>query len=238
MKNVLSLLLLLFVLSTTKVLGHALWIETDTKGETGKAQQVKIYYAEYAEKKLEAVTDWYSDVRDFELWLVGPDNEKVLLESLPKEDHFLATFTPEKEGIYTLAIAHTAKDFGGDYVYQFNSSAKVAVGKSTQGKALAPAGNEIYVALDNLQARKSKDKVKGRVFINGEPAADITLGVGSPVGWSKSFTTDKNGFFEFEALWDGTYMLEASYTEDKAGELHGKPYAHVWRCATHLVTID
>ncbi|WP_374761423.1 hypothetical protein [Larkinella insperata] len=111
MKNKLTLLALALLLSVGNALAHALWIQTASVGKVGQKQTVRISYAEPGDKP-EKIADWYSDVRAFELWLIGPDQQKTKLTTVPGDDFFTAEFTPEKEGVYTVATGHSAKDLG------------------------------------------------------------------------------------------------------------------------------
>src|SRR5690349_17315106 len=126
----LLLLLIFFSIGTVQLHAHALWIETASTGKKGQAQDVKVFYGEYASKELEETGKWYSDVKDFTLWLTVPGKEKVQLNTTAGTNFFSASFTPEEDGIYLLTVSHEAKDLGGATKYEFSSVAAVAVGKS------------------------------------------------------------------------------------------------------------
>lgn len=239
MKTKSLLLFGLFLLIASKNLyAHALWIETQANGKIGQIQEVKIFYGEYAHNLIEDFEGWYSDVEDFKLVLTGPGNEQTILECDSTENYFTTTFTPEKEGIYTLAISHSAKDLGGDYVYQFNTSKEVYVGKSLTGQKNEPAENEIYLKPDVSNTNKVGKEIKGSVFIDGKTASGIKVEVVSPQGWVKTLESDSEGSFQFKADWKGKYLVEASYTEDTKGEHYGNKYEHIWKCATYVLVIE
>ena len=111
--KVLTLSLLLFLTSYTQILAHALWIETNTTGKIGQKQEVKIYFGEYAVDERDSVTKWYSNVKDFTIWIVAPDKQKVQLSTTAAVNYYQTSFTPDNEGVYTLMIAYEAKDLGG-----------------------------------------------------------------------------------------------------------------------------
>ncbi|MFZ6013093.1 MAG: DUF4198 domain-containing protein [Bacteroidota bacterium] len=223
-----QLLLTLFLnLFGCSIYAHAIWIEANNKGAVGKAHEIKIFYGEYAAKEFEENDKWYSDVNTFTLWLVSPDGTRKQLECKPGEKHFLSSFTPEKQGTYIVATAHSAKDLDGTMMYQFNASAVVTVATgSSSGQQVT---NDLY-----LQPEKSIDKKHGAVkaFYKGKPAGKITITVFGPSGWSKNFQTDENGVLQFELLWKGWYALEGSSTVTEKGTHYDKPYEEIWRCAT------
>lgn len=76
MKNVITLFcfaVLLFYCKTTNA--HALWIETHTQGQLNKPQEVNIFDGEFANNEREINSNWYSDLRNFTLWLYESGEE-------------------------------------------------------------------------------------------------------------------------------------------------------------------
>lgn len=236
MKNKLTLLALALVLSVGNALAHALWIQTASAGKVGQKQTVKISYAEPGDKP-EKIADWYSDVKAFELWLIGPDQQKTKLTTVAGDDFFAAEFTPEKEGVYTLATGHSAKDLGGATVYQFNASALVTVGKAKTANAAAANGNELAVSADAGTGYKVNKPLNLTGLYKANPLEQLAITVTSPTGWSKTVSTDKNGVADFTPLWPGTYFIEASKSWKEEGKHHDKDYKSFWRCATLVVDV-
>ena len=232
MKSKLLLVALFILSSVSTLLAHALWIETDPKASIGKAHAVRIFYGEYAAKEFENTDKWYSDVNTFTLWLIGPDGKKEQLTYTAAGNHFQASFTPAREGTYTLAVGHSAKEVNRKYVYQFNASALVQAGKS---EAVAPPSVTSELYLQPVKNAKGKSGII-KAFFKGQPAAEIEIAVSGPTGWSKTFKTDKNGVLEFELLWKGVYGLEGFYTTDETGAQGEAAYEHIWRSATLLVS--
>lgn len=232
LKSVLTTLFYFILISAS--FAHALWIETEPSALLDKPHAVKIYYGEYPEKEFEKTDKWFSDVNTFVLWLIAPNGEKTQLTYSAAGDHYVASFTPNQQGTYILAISHSAKEINGGYIYQFNASAAVKVGKAATTSQEAIAANELY-----LQAEKDAKGKSGiiKAFYKGQPAAEIVVTVSGPTGWSKSFKTDKNGVLQFDPLWKGTYVLEGFYTTEETGTHHEKNYDHIWRCATTRVDL-
>lgn len=233
MKSKFLLSVILVFAQVSAVLAHALWIETSETGTKGKVQLISIFYAEYAAKQFEPVDKWYSDVNTFALWLIAPDGKKTQLTYTPADNHFKASFTPDQDGIYTIITGHSAKDIDGGYIYQFNASAQVNVGKSVK---IAAANTNTDLYLEPVKDPKGKSGIV-KAYFKGQPAAEIDVLVSGPTGWSKTFKTDKNGVLEFQPEWKGAYALEGSTTVDEAGTHFEKPYEHIWRCATVRINL-
>jgi hypothetical protein len=235
MKNIIPLIALLF-LSVSNLYAHALWIETNTAGRVGQKQSVKIVYSE-PDDKPEKLADWFSDVKEFELWLITPDKQKVKLATVAGEDHFTSEFIPKKEGVYTLSISKAAKELGGSTMYEFNASAIVKVGKSLAGNEASFNGNIIKVFADASKTYKANQSLNLTTIFKDKPAEKLHVGISSPSGWNRNITSNINGTAEFTPIWPGTYKIEASTSEKVEGDHFGKPYKSIWRCATLLVDV-
>jgi hypothetical protein len=226
------LLALLFTLGTSQLFAHALWIETATSGKAGKTQQVKVYYGEYVSNEREDVAKWYSDVRDFTLWLTAPGKEKVKLTTTPGTNFYTADFTPEGDGLYLLTVSHEAKELGGTTKYEFLSSAAVAVGKTAVIDHAAIPGS-LHVYTTEAKTYKANGPVKFTAVQNGKPLANKTVSVFSHEGWGKEVTTDANGSFTFNPIWAGRYVLEVSAMDKTVKGTHnGKDYTAAWQGST------
>ena len=224
------LLTVLFSVLISNSFAHALWIETPVNGKIGQRHQVEIYYGEYAANERDSVAKWYSDVKNFTLWLSAPGKEKVKLETTAGVNSFSANFIPEEDGLYVLSISHEAKDLGGTTKYEFLSSAKVAVGKT--GNYDPASTPELTLTTSESKAYKQNREVKLLASLDGKPLAKKKVSVFSPEGWTKEFTSNENGEVIFTPQWSGRYVVEVSNFEKKAGEHNGKNYTAAWQGAT------
>lgn len=231
-----AIVLALLTLATSNVFAHALWIETPVTGKVGQKQTVKVYYGEYADLGRDSVSTWYSDVKEFSLWLVGPDNKKTQLTVSPGVNYFEGSFTPGQNGSYTVMVSHEAKDLGGTTKYHFLSSASVSVGKVMP--VATHNTNALRLHVNDLTSLKVKNKVKMNAFLKDAVASKKALTVFSPTGWSKEFYTDENGAFEFTPLWPGTYVVEITHMDKTPGKHHDKDYAATWKGATYSFSIN
>src|SRR5690554_295343 len=235
-KAALSTLLLLVTLSWSYA--HALYIETSSQGKAGQRQEVKVYYSEFADGTVEKVADWYSDVKEFQLWLIHPDGQKTALETTAQEDHFTANFVPEKKGTYRLEISHTAEDPGEKTAYQFNTFAQVTVGKKASEIPLTNSGPELYL-LEKPQPKKNAGSKTFVTYFKGEPMGGISATVFLPSGKTKEVESNSEGLLPIEFSEKGTYFIEATtFHEKEAGKTKKSPYESVWRCATQKLEIE
>ncbi len=215
---------------------HALYIDTDAKGKTGKKQEVKIFYSEFEDRSIEKVADWYSDVASFELWLIQPDGSRKQLSTSAKSDHFVSEFTPDQKGKYRLEISHTAEDPGDGTAYQFNAFAEVLVG-NTPGEPVLSKKLPDLLLVEQSQTNGTKTKIY-RTFLKGKPAANISTTVFLPSGGKKTILSNAEGEVALTMEEKGTYFLEAtSFHKDETGETKKSPYKSVWRCATQKIEV-
>ncbi|UIR55978.1 DUF4198 domain-containing protein [Sphingobacterium sp. SRCM116780] len=238
MKNVMTMfyfaLLLLYGKTSS---AHALWIETQATGQRHKPQEVKIFYGEFANNEREAIDKWYSDVKDFTLWLYEPGKEVKKLEVHASENNFSTTFTPTVEGIYYLAIIKEPKDLGGKTKYEFSSLVPVRVGK-VNNLYDTPIKNPLQLQLESNKGYKKGSKIQVNVLLDGQKFAKAKVSVFSAAGWSKEFEADEHGVLIFDALWSGPYVLEVSRFVETTGEHAGKAYTSTWQGATTYLTVN
>lgn len=209
------------------VKAHALWIHTSSKSEIGKEHPYKVYYADYHENAIEPVAKWYSDVKEFELWLISPSGKKTKLDPTATDEFFEGSFTPEEEGEYRMQISHTADPGDSKTAYQFNAYAQIWVGK---GKV--PSLPETDLALvRNVKSTDLKVLYKGKAL----PEGDIVI-LG-PNAVSQELKTGKRGKASAKLNAHGLYFAEATHTE-KLQENDPSGLQAIWRCATQAIEIN
>ncbi|WP_449440637.1 DUF4198 domain-containing protein [Pedobacter steynii] len=229
-------LTLVFSFVTTSIFAHALWIETAASGKVGQKQSVKVFYGEYVANERDSVSKWYSDVKEFSLWVIGPDQKKTQLTLNPGTNYFEAVFTPDQNGAYTVLVSHEARDLGGTTKYHFLSSADVSVGKASV--ASTQNSNVLKLHVDGVLLAKLNKSLQLKAFLNDAAAKGKTISVFSPNGWAKELTTDDNGVAEFTPLWKGRYVVEVSDVDKNPGQHHGKDYKATWKGATYSFEIN
>src|SRR5690606_35363890 len=195
MKTIRPILLLIALMCVKFGFSHALWIETSPSGITGQNQQVRVYYGEYAHGLIDPVDKWYSDVKDFKLYLVAPGAEPVELKKTTQHDHFSSDFTPSGDGTYALLVVHPAKDPYETSAFEFSSLAQVVVGKPSTQTLEIP----IMVQTDATGSYNLGDQVQAVISQGGAPLAQVAVEVAVPDGWTKNLQTDAQGKISFQA---------------------------------------
>lgn len=217
---------MLFML-VTGIKAHALWIHTSSKSEIGSQHPYKVYYADYHEDAIEPVAKWYSDVREFELWLISPSGKKTKLEPTATQTYFEGSFTPEEEGEYRMQISHTADPGQSKTAYQFNAYAQIWVGK---GKAPA------LPATDLALVRNAKSS-ELQVYFKGKGLASGDIAILGPNAVSQELKTGKKGKANAQLDAKGLYLAEATHTEELP-ENDPSGLKAIWRCATQAIEIN
>jgi len=229
--------LLLITLPLLSASAHYLWIETNSTGALGQAQEVRVHYGEYTYGVIEKVEgEAFPLVSKFTLWVIAPDGTKTKLSTEAKEDHYLASFTPSQKGVYTIAlnnneidvIDYTQYDFG-IFKTHYHSTAKVQVGTDGDTKTANPNGIVVK------QLENDGEEFKLQVLYKGEPIAKNELKVYVSDLWSKTLYTDDNGEVSFALPWDTKYIVETTTKEEIPGTYNGEAYEFIWHCATYCI---
>ncbi|AOM76261.1 DUF4198 domain-containing protein [Pedobacter steynii] len=225
---------LILMFSVNQLFAHALFIRTAANGKKGTAQEVKIFYGEPGENAPEKLADWWSDTKEFSLWLINPKGEKEQLKVTPAADHFVASFTPATDGVYTLSISHIVKEIAGKTQYQFNAAALVSVGKADTGNSALANKAELGIFVDALAALKKGKEITLSSHFKAQPAAGVAISVFAPAGWVKQIKTRADGKTTFNPEWSGSYLLEAGHNE----KVTGQAFESIERIATLSITVN
>ena len=228
------LIALVLTFSVSQLFAHALYIETAASGKKGVAQDVKVFYGEPADGAPEKLADWWSDTKEFTLWAWSPSGEKTQLQVTAKDDHFVASFTPAADGVYTITVSHNVAQIAGKTQYQFNAAALVAVGKSDDGNQLLANKSELGVFVNVKEALKKGKPVDFSSQFKSAATEGIYVTVFSPKGWSKEVKTGADGKASFTPEWTGKYILEASKNE----KVQGQAFESVQRIATLSIGVN
>ncbi len=235
MKKVLLSLVTLLLCQLTWA--HAIWIETLPTGSKNKAQEIKVFFGEYADKDITAAEKWFSDLKDFKIIAIAPDGSVETLSTAIGTDHYRSSFTPKQEGVYTISLQHPVKDlYHGTKIHYF-SSATVKVGKADTGNE--PAVNKNFISLmakDAATATANKE-VKVVALFEGKPAAKKEVQVFAPNGWSKTLYTNEAGEISFTPLWTGKYQVEFSHTDNTEREENGNKINKTFNGATYMLFV-
>ena len=232
----LAFVLLMFVTSPA-LFAHALWIETKATGTKGKAQEISVFFGEFSDKDITPAAKWFSDLKDFSLVVISPSKKEIKLTATALENKYQAFFTPDEDGVYTIAMHHKVKDVYGTMVLDYNSSATVTVGNAATGNEATANSNVISLFSKDVIAAKKDAKINVNALYEGKIAKEQKMKVIAPNGWEKELWSNENGEIAFTPIWSGNYMVEFAYTEKASGEHNGKKYDEVWKMATYLISV-
>lgn len=228
------LLIAFFSLGSMSLSAHALWIKTSGTAIKGQKHLVEIVWAEDGHSEQMPVDKWFSDMKDFELFVTGPDGTRRQIEVTADKDRYTGYFTPGQDGGYVLGITHTAKDLGGTAKLEYNAMALVNVGRSSGRKSIPAIDNELRLTGDYRNSYKTGQTINFSYLFKNAPREKIKVEVFSPSGWNRTFETDAEGNIELPLLWNGHYAVEANYfSEDESGTFNDKPFKATWRCVTY-----
>jgi hypothetical protein len=229
--------LLLMLVAAPQLFAHALWIETKATGTKGKAQEISVFFGEFSDNDITKADKWFSDLKDFSLVLISPSKKETKLTAKALDNKYQAFFTPDEDGVYTIAMHHKVKDVYGTMVLDYNSSATVIVGNAEKGNEAVVNSNVISLFSKDAATAKQKIKVNVNALYDGKIAKEQKMKVIEPNGWEKELWSNDKGEISFTPIWPGNYMVEFAYTEKAAGDHNGKKYDEIWKMATYLISV-
>lgn len=227
----------LLLLSINAAFAHALWIETNMNGKIGQAQEVNVFLGEFAANERDSIQNWFSNMKDFTLYVTAPDGTKKKLDCTASGNHFKAMFTPEVAGTYTFSIDHTIKAVYGGKKYRYSALGTVKVNKSQTGiDNIKQHTGLVVVTADKAHKMNVAENVH-LLYNNAKPAGSA-LTVQSSEGWAKKFDADRDGNVTFSPYWAGRYMLEGNFSETASGDHEGTAFTGVWHTATYCIDVE
>lgn len=229
-KTILSLALVLIAFAAS---AHALWIETEAKGNKNKAHMVRVYLGEFSDNERDSVANWFSNMRDIELFVTGPAGNRQKITLKDAGNHYLGEFTPATEGNYTLSVAHTVADVYNEGKIEYYATASVNVGKASNSSL----AKSTFLSVVPADARKLASPLDLQVFMEGQPVAKTKVIVASPDGWEKTMYSNEEGMVVCSPVQSGTHMLEAVKVLKTPGTHNGKTYKSVTHLVTHCVQV-
>lgn len=238
MKFKLPILLSFLLISTCELHAHAIWIETNPVAKKGQPHTAKVFLGEYANNERDSISNWFSNMKDFTLWLVTPGGQQQQLPVKPNVNHFTADFIPAEDGAYTLFISHEVADVYGSAKIQYYALATATVGDTKKGQNNIENASAFTVQNKTGISGKRNAPVSIEARFNKAPLASEKVAIASPEGWEKTVFTDTKGQTKFTPVWQGRYLLEGFYSEAKPGSHNGKTYKSVTHIVTNCVTIN
>ncbi|MDO3694967.1 DUF4198 domain-containing protein [Wenyingzhuangia sp. chi5] len=235
-KFILTLSIVIF--SSLQSFAHYMWVETNPNGKVGKSQEVKVFFGEYTYGEIEEANgDAFKKVQNFSLWAIDAQGNKTALKTVAKDTYFVAEFTPKNKGTYTVildnnnidVIDYTQYNFG-IFKTHYHSVAKIQIGKKDNATATL---NDEGITVKDIS--ESKRTVKLQVLYKNKALPKNEVKVYVADLWTKTLTTDENGFVIFNLPWETKYIVETTYKEEAPGKYNNKEYEFIWHCVTYTI---
>lgn len=223
----------IFMMGLSFSYGHAIWIETAAMGKKGVAQEIKVYFGEFATADISKTNEWFSDLGQFELEVAQPDGSKIKLPFNANGDHFAASFTPKNDGLYQVTLHKVASEVSYGYKLDYMASAHVQVGHERIFGA-----NGLPVSLRPAAASYEAGKaIDLSILMDNALAGDKEITVISPNTWTKKLYLDDKSSAHFTPIWPGKYLIETTITDKNKGDFDGKSYDVNYRCHTYMIEV-
>jgi uncharacterized GH25 family protein len=233
--------LLLFALLLTaaqQLFAHALWIETEAVGKKGKQHEARVFFGEYGSNERDTTAKWFSNLREFQLFLTAPSGKKLPLATVANTDYFSAVFVPEENGVYTLSVTIEVKDLHRKSKIYYYCDAAVLVGSSATGSNNLAAATDLSLVFQPLtNAATVNTPIKGIVYLNGKPLSNSKVTFALSSGKKKDLETNAEGAVVFTADEKGLYMVEAFNIIKETGTHNGKEYNVIYHCVTRCLDV-
>jgi len=233
MKRAVMTLMGIFMLGITFSFAHAIWIETPQQGQKGTSHQIKVFFGEFGTEDISKTSDWLSDLDQFELQLNHPDGRQTQIAYKANGDHFIANFTPQMDGVYTITLHKIASEIYYGYKLDYMATAFVQVGNTgTFNGQQLPIG----LRFDKTDARVG-EPVDLSILFNQDLTGEKEITVISPNTWTKKMYTDDQSKTSFTPLWSGKYLVETSVTDKSKGVHNGREYTVDYHCHTYVIDV-
>jgi uncharacterized GH25 family protein len=214
---------------------HAIWIESDAKAVRNKAHDVKVFYGEYPEGNPDSTQNWFSDLKNLEVWVTSPSKKRIKLVLNNAATYLSGSFIPEEDGVFYITTSHQTKELGGTTRYEFSSIVPVLSGKADVSSAVP---DNLLAIIVQPKIYKANKVIELLVIKNGGAFAGKEVTIMSPDGWVKTVKTNDRGEVSFTPKSKGSYVIETSDYKKQEGEWNEKKYSHTWHGSTTRIQIN
>ncbi|NRA61877.1 MAG: DUF4198 domain-containing protein [Psychrobium sp.] len=248
---------LLLTVVTKYGVAHSLWFDVPAVVKTGQPVPVKIYFGEYHENLREISGGRLDERSNTKLHVLGPAATTTAnLRLKQKQNHFLATLSTKKSGVYDLmatdnqspVVDYTKYGIGVIRPIFYARARLLAFKKdevSERTAAVKPQLDFDIVPLTRaLDIRAGtlgstpKQEIPFQVFFKGKPfTGKAEISIYAPNGWLWQPRIDAQGIGRFTPLWPGVYVIDIVYLEREPGTFSGKAYEAIRHRATLTLPI-
>lgn len=234
-------ILIVCLLATTKTFAHFYWLETNSNGKVGQEQNIKIFFGEYKTQEIEKTNGevYQNNAKNFVLYLIDNQGNKTELQTTPKDNHYIALFTPKAKGVHTIVLDnenyevldYTKYDYG-IFKPNYQSITQIRVGEEMETKlSLNPESITIVPLF------KDKTTTKLQVLFKNKPLPNKEVTLFHAKNKSKTLKTNKKGVITFNITPNSNqkYIVEATHEDTLKGVFKGKDYQFTWHCAVFTI---
>lgn len=217
---------------------HAYWIETKSTGNINKEHTIKVFFAETGEEPEKTNGKEWLAMKNFDLYLLGPDHQKIKLNSIATEDSYTASFIPKQKGHYIVVLQNADIGVLGDspeymYIPYYYSTAYINVDNTQEKLDINKVLESIPLALLTIVDEKNID-----VSIKSYDNTEAGLYVNGPDGKYSMLQAKQPTKAVYNVLGKGKYYIELMIIDKKGGALNGKNYKTAYHIATSMVEVD
>lgn len=225
-----SLLLFLTVFLLPQLTkASAYWMEIHGSGKVKEQVKIQVCYGfidELSERHRTTGPE-FQRIKDFSFFILNAKGEKLKIQVQPKEDHWEAIFTPDKEGTYR--------------IFGLNDQQPVLIRSKNQEDNVRPidfmcGAYQVGAVFNNNLPLQQMDIIlqeKNRIYTvfpyrNMKPAEKGTMiRIFNPENWEKNIPTDENHKVTFKATMPGLYVIRQDWQDKTKGTLQGIPYSTI-----------
>lgn len=236
MKPVLTTIILLA--ATQTLWAHALWLETKPAGQKNQPHAVNVYFAEPADAYELTDSKAWNNVKNFDLYLITPKNEKIKLHVVKQKDRYTAAFTPGQDGRYFVVLENRkigviAHNPDKPYALFFYAASVVDVGHTSTPVLCNHLHNTAPMRI--IPTHNHKDSAS--LWVQNLQDHKSNLTIFGPSGKIAEFKDISSGELSFKTAGAGQYKIEAITIDKTPGTLQGKAYKNTYHISTTMMEI-
>lgn len=254
MKKLRNTLITFSVLTSIYILcsAHFIWTETTGIATVGKDHSVNLFFGEINFDKKEIAGGRLDEMDGLRSWYLNPGNQEKELKLTKQNDRFTTAFTPEEAGIYQVLTTNAAakvmdlrsSNLGVVKPMYYSRQIVFCPGKDNTDK-LKTSTLKPYFNLDLIPDYSNSSLNKFSVnqavnfysYFKKMPVKGGKIFAHAPNGWSKEIDANDKGLCTFIPIWEGQYVIDWVYTENKPGTFQDKSYEAIRHRAVLTINV-
>lgn len=231
---------------------HFIWTETSEKAIVGKEHLVNLFFGEVNFNQIEVTGGRLDEMDGLKSIYINPKNEERELQLTKQKDRFTTKFTPDQSGIYQILTINsvakvmdlTKSNLGIVKPMYYSRQNVLAVDNSNTDK-MKTANLKPHFDLDlipdynnsKLNTFSVNQPIKFYSFFKKMPVKGGKIFAHAPNGWSKEIDANEKGLCSFIPQWEGKYVIDWIYTENRPGTYQDKSYEAIRHRAVLTIVV-